>query len=74
MTTETTRMPRGLVFVLLGLASFLASRWIDGGFWRGLLLGITIALMVLGAYLIGTDLRGRTRESDGWVPSRDGRG
>lgn len=73
-TVSTT----GLICVLLGFAAFLLSRGRDG-FDKGLFLGMTVALMVLGAYLLGNSMRSRRdrgdeaqNETDGmWLPSRD---
>lgn len=70
------RLP-GVNLILLGLACFVVGLLFDGGFLRGLFNGATIALMALGAYIIGANTwRGRhsgeSREDGGqWLPSRD---
>lgn len=52
--------------------SFLSTRF-DGGFLRGLFQGATLALMVIGAYLLWA-LVFRADDTRGmWRPSQDGR-
>jgi len=74
--TKTTSLSTGMICVLLGLGSFALSHGRDG-FDKGLFLGLTIALMVLGAYLLGSaTFRKSTDEElghDAWLPSRDER-
>ncbi len=70
----------GIPVILVGLLSYALSNAFDGGFLGGFFLGTTIALMVLGAYLVGAGLRsprkGSAELGNGrhWLPSRDGRG
>jgi hypothetical protein len=67
----------GVNLILLGLVCFVAGLLFDGGFIRGLFNGATIALMVLGAYVIGANTWGNRRAAKGgedsgpWLPSRD---
>ena len=65
-----------MLCVVLGLACFVLSRGRDG-FDQGLFTGACVALMVLGAYLLGsaTFRRGTQDElgDDAWLPSRDER-
>lgn len=65
-----------MICVVLGLATFTLSRGRDG-FDKGLFIGATIALMVIGAYLLGsTSFRKGTQDEpddDAWLPSRDER-
>lgn len=65
-----------MIFVLLGFAAFALSRGRDG-FDKGLFQGATVALMVVGAYLLGSaTFRKSTEEElsdDAWLPSRDER-
>ncbi|KRE41965.1 hypothetical protein [Knoellia sp. Soil729] len=74
--TRTTSLSSGMICVLLGLGSFALSHGRDG-FDKGLLLGMTIALMVLGAYLLGSaTFRKGTDDEPGdaaWLPSSDER-
>ena len=69
-------MTSGMLCVLLGFVSFLLSRGRDG-FDKGFFQGACVALMVLGAYLLGsaTFRKGTTKElgDDAWLPSRDER-
>ena len=72
---KSTSLSTGMVFVLLGLASFALSRGRDG-FDKGLFTGACVALMVLGAYLLGSGtFRKPTDDGSGdvWLPSRDER-
>lgn len=71
-----TRRPVGLTAIILGLLCFGLGSMFDGGFFRGLCIGATVALMVLGAYLIGASTWGGghgANDDDGgqWLPSRD---
>lgn len=73
--TKTGR-PVGLTAILLGMVCLGLGSIVDGGFLRGLFTGATVALMVLGAYLIGMSTwRGGhgAKDDDGgqWLPSRD---
>lgn len=67
----------GVAVVLLGFACYLVGLAVDGGFVGGLFDGATIALMVLGAYLIGASMwharrsEQDLREGKHWLPSRD---
>lgn len=91
MTTPTpeSRSPRpgarfqlaaGVPAILVGFACYFLTDLFDGGFLRGLFQGATIALMVIGAYLIGAGLwharKGEQELDDGaqWLPSRDNAG
>ncbi|MCD4527127.1 hypothetical protein [Nocardioides sp. cx-173] len=73
---RSTSLKGGLVLVLLGLLAWLLSQGRDG-FDKGLFQGACVALMIFGAYLLGsaTFRRGTEEElgSDGWLPSRDER-
>lgn len=64
-----------LFLIVVGLATFVSSLLIDGGFFRGLFQGMTIALMVAAAYVFGRELSGRkgkdAPEDPNWLPSRD---
>ena len=63
----------GIAPILVGLLLGVVGRQPDG--WLGgLLQGAAVALIVLGAYLVGAARRARGRDGDGWLPSRDGRG
>ncbi len=67
----------GLRCVLLGFVTSLVGRAFEGGFVSGMFDGATIALMVMGAYLIGASTwHARRSEQDlaegkHWLPSRD---
>lgn len=68
----------GMSLVLLGLVTGALSRAVESGFFHGVFLGITVALMVFGAYAIGRGVwgsRGDDDEPQGsmWLPSRDRR-
>lgn len=73
---RTTSLSSGMLCVLLGLVALMLSRGRDG-FDKGLFQGACIALMVLGAYLLGsaTFRKGTEDElgDDAWLPSRDER-
>lgn len=68
-------MRSGSLCVALGFVALLLSRGRDG-FDKGLFQGACVALMVLGAYLLGsaTFRKGAQDElgDDAWLPSRDG--
>ncbi|WP_149814468.1 hypothetical protein [Serinicoccus marinus] len=74
---RTFRMTSGVAVILAGFVSYYVSRQIDGGFWHGFFQGATLALMILGAFLVGSGRwPGRRRdggEEQHWLPSRDGR-
>lgn len=71
-----TSLSTGMICVVLGLAGYTLSRGRDG-FDKGLFIGATVALMVIGAYLLGaaTFRKGTQDElgDDAWLPSRDER-
>lgn len=75
-----TQLTVGLPAILVGLLCFALSNAFEGGFPRGFFQGATIALMVLGAYLLGAGVwSSRTDDDDlqdggHWLPSRDERG
>lgn len=75
-----TRLTSGIPVILVGFLCFALSTAFEGGFLRGLFQGATVALMVLGAYLLGAGLwtsrKGDRdlRRGGHWLPSRDGRG
>ena len=80
-TSKATDLTGGTLCVVLGLAAYVLSRGRDG-FDKGLFQGATFALMVLGAYLLGSGLRARRNTTangedesgdDLWLPSRDER-
>ena len=66
--------------ILVGFLCYALSNAFDGGFLRGMFQGATIALMVLGAYLVGAGLWFSRKDEEDlrngghWLPSRDGRG
>ncbi len=79
MATTPTPRSTGMGLVVAGLLTFVISTQISGGFFRGLFQGMTIALMVGGAYLLSTRWR-QDRRSGGpdeedpdalWLPSQD---
>lgn len=67
----------GMTVILLGLVCLVVGLVVDGGFFRGLFIGATSALMVLGAFLVGASTwhgpRSEQDLDDGgqWLPSRD---
>ena len=75
-----TQLLSGIPVILLGSLTYALSTAFEGGFFRGFFQGATVALMVLGAYLVGAGLRfSRKNDEDlrsggHWLPSRDGRG
>lgn len=70
----------GLPVILVGLLCFVLSAAFEGGFFRGFFIGLTVTLMVAGAYLVGAGVWFARKDDedlrDGghWLPSRDGRG
>lgn len=69
----TTTLSSGMICILLGFGSFALARGRDG-FDKGLFIGMTVGLMVLGAYLVGsTTFRKTHTPDDTWLPSRDER-
>lgn len=73
---RSTSLMGGSLCIVLGFASLLLSRGRDG-FDKGLFQGACVALMVLGAYLLGSATFRRSTQDelgdDAWLPSRDGR-
>lgn len=78
-TSTATDLTSGTLCVALGFVAFVLSRGRDG-FDKGLFQGATVALMLLGAYLLGSAVRARssaaedaedTSDDDLWLPSRD---
>lgn len=72
-----TQVKSGIPVILLGFLCYSLTAAFDGGFFRGLFQGATIALMLLGVYLLGAGLW-FSRKSDEdlrsgghWLPSRD---
>jgi O-antigen/teichoic acid export membrane protein len=67
----------GAYVILLGLVCSVVGLAFDGGFVKGLFIGATVALTVIGAYVVGASTwRGRRteqdlREGEHWLPSRD---
>lgn len=74
--SSTTSMSTGTAAIVLGCLAFVLSRGRDG-FDKGLFLGACIALMVIGAYLLGSTTFRRSDRDGGsersWLPSRDER-
>jgi hypothetical protein len=74
MTTRRLSLGGGLGLVLAGLVTFALSRVVDSGFVHGMFQGMTVALMVLGAYAIGRGAwGGRSGDAGLWRPSEDRR-
>lgn len=73
-------MAAGMPLILVGLLCFMLSNVVDGGFLKGFFQGATIALMILGAYILGAGMwfsrkaEEDLRDGKHWLPSRDGRG
>ncbi len=77
LATSGSSRIAGVTLILLGFVCLFVGLAVDGGFFRGLFIGATIALMVLGASLVGASTwQGRRSEQDledggHWLPSRD---
>lgn len=75
-----TQLVSGIPFILVGFFCYALSNAFEGGFFRGFFQGATVALMILGAYLLGAGLWfSRKNDEDlsnggHWLPSRDERG
>ena len=75
-----TQLMSGIPVILVGFLCYALTAAFEGGFLRGFFQGATIALMILGAYLLGAGLWSyRKSEEDlrnggHWLPSRDERG
>lgn len=71
------QLTAGVPVVLLGFVTFWLSRVFDEGFVHGLFQGATIALMVLGAFLVGAGMWHSRQDQQSldegahWLPSRD---
>lgn len=68
----------GIAIVLTGLVTGALSRVVESGFVHGAFQGMTVALMVGGAFIIGRgvwgmDGGGEGHEGSMWLPSRDRR-
>ncbi|HSO63617.1 MAG TPA: hypothetical protein VLQ78_00830 [Ornithinibacter sp.] len=68
----------GMASVLAGFVTGALSRIVESGFFHGAFQGMTVTLMVLGAFIIGRGLRATGRAGEGhegsmWLPSRDRR-
>ena len=78
-TTGRAQVVTGIPAILVGFLCYALSNAFDGGFFRGLFQAATIALMVLGAYLVGAGLWFSRKDEEDlrngghWLPSRDGR-
>lgn len=76
----STRLAAGIPAILLGFVTYILSNAFDSGFIHGLFQGATIALMVMGAYVLGAGTwfsrknDEELRYGGHWLPSRDGRG
>ena len=79
MTSTSMTRRTGTGLVLAGLVTFVLSTVVDGGFVDGLFQGMTVALMVIAASLLGTQWRRDRRDAEGedpetmWLPSHDER-
>lgn len=67
--TVHTRTPQLLIG--LGLLSYMLSVLVERGFAHGLFLGMAVALVLIGVYLMSRLGRRRTRDDEGgmWLPS-----
>lgn len=76
-STSRTHGGAGMNLIVLGLLCFVVGLALDGGFVRGLFIGATVALMVMGAYVVGASRKRGHRSEDGphegghWLPSRE---
>lgn len=67
----------GMPVILLGFVCYALSEVFDSGFVHGLFQGATIALMILGAFLLGAGLWHSRQDQQSldegahWLPSRD---
>ena len=61
--------PVGLTAILVGSALAMGGPMLFDRFVKGLFIGAGVALVVLGAFVIGA--RWRTRPNGLWLPSRD---
>lgn len=68
---ETLVRNSPIILVVLGVASWLISTTIDGGFFHGLFQGAAVALVILGVYLLFSLRRKPEREHGMWLPSRE---
>lgn len=71
------RLTAGITSIVIGFATFWLSRVFDSGFVHGFFQGATVALMIVGAYLVGAGMwqhrsRGQVEDDQHWLPSRDG--
>jgi len=78
MSAQRSMSGIGMVIVLAGFVTAALSRVVDSGFFHGAFLGMTVALMVLGAFILGRGIWGPGRDGQGgegsmWLPSRDRR-
>ena len=73
---KKTSMSTGMICVILGLGAFMLSQGRDG-FDKGLFIGMTISLMICGAYLLGSATFRKSSDQElgegAWLPSRDER-
>lgn len=69
-------MAAGMPMIVIGIALGILPRTLDlHGFLGGMLQGMAIALLVGGAYVMGSRWRkGGDGDDPTWLPSRDGRG
>lgn len=67
-------MPKGVPFLVLGMACALSGAFFDG-FGGGMLIGAGIALIAKGAYMVGATAwprrQGKGDRGSDWLPSRD---
>lgn len=78
MRSERAFQSIGIGAFLAGLVTFVLSRIITDGFIHGLFQGMTIALMIGAAYLLGAQWRHGRHEAGEeqnrealWLPSQD---
>ena len=71
-TPKAARAGSGVPLILVGALCFYISGRCDSGFGHGFFLGACIALVLIGALLVGsTALRGPRVDNGHWLPSRD---